>query len=221
LGIQKNANYIILDIKDAVTPPKPDWAQENKNMIVNSAEFDIAKVNDIVTITIEGRKGLDFLRVPIIKDWSNVRINFSSIERVQDGDIWVAYDTEYKKEATGRSIKIIAAIFGVEYINDKDLLGKAIKFFDDGLEQSEVVQKMVDEKLGKNASHDEIVETVLFNIFEREPKKSEVAYFASFLESGQYTVGRLILAGANHPKNIRKINWTELEETGIEYTPLD
>ncbi len=101
------------------------------------------------------------------------------------------------------------------------MLGKAIKHFDDGLDQSEVVQKMVDEKLGENASYDKIVETVLYNIFDRQPKKSEIAYFSEYLKSGEYTVGRLVLAGANHPKNIRKINWVELKETGIEYTPAE
>ena len=216
--IGKGARVLSLDTSTSNRPELPEWALEN--YIVENAKYDISEINDNAEITVIGGKGLDILKIQGVLP-SNTRIRFSQIERVLDKDIWVAYDTEYKKETAGRSVKIIAAIFGTEYVNDKDLLGKAIKFFDDGLEQSEVVQKMVDEKLGENASYDEIVETVLFNIFERQPKKSEIGYFASFLESGQYTVGRLVLAGANHPKNIRKINWAELEEKGIEYIPVD
>ena len=214
----KGAKVLALKTSTSDRPELPEWALEN--YIVENAKYDISEINDDAEITVIGGKGLDILKVQGALP-PNTKIRFSQIERILDKDIWVAYDTGYKTEAAGRSIKIIAATFGVEYINDKEILGKAIKYFDDGLEQSEVVQKMVDEKLGENASYDEIVETVLFNIFDRQPINSEIDYFASFLESGQYTVGKLILAGANHPKNIRKINWAELEKTGIEYTPVD
>jgi len=142
----------------------------------------------------------------------------SSIERIKFNDVSVAIDFDGN---AGKAISMIGALFGKEALSRKDLIGIALKIYDDGkMEDTAIARFALDSLLGKNPSNKDVVDLLYKNITGVMPDAKVEASYMSMIEDKTVTQEWLTLLAANLELNKLNINLVGLSKTGIEFTPL-
>ena len=102
-------------------------------------------------------------------------------------------------------------------LDNKELVGKALKFIDDGYDYTKLMGLAL--KLAGATTGEQVVEKLYFNLFNTDAPDALVNAYASKIDSGQLSAGALGVLASNLEQNAININLTGLAEIGLEYIP--
>ena len=114
--------------------------------------------------------------------------------------------------------KIIGAVFGKDYLSNKQYVGFCLHLLDGGTSNSDLASIVL------NAAHlttnDEIVSNLLKNVLGTSTSAADKTLLLDLLNKGT-SPSDLVLMQANTPVNISNINLDGLALTGIQYTDYE
>jgi hypothetical protein len=143
------------------------------------------------------------------------------VERLRFVDVSVALDLD---GAAGQSAKLLGAVFGRQFAQDRELMGIALSLFDSGMSYLQVADFAVHSGFfaARAGSHDDatFVNHVFTNVVGRGPFPQELAFYTGLLAIGAETQASLAIAAAETPLNQQNIDFVGLQQTGIEYVPF-
>jgi len=141
-----------------------------------------------------------------------------SIERLGFSDVSIALDVT---GAAGMTAKLLGAVFGAQFVQNRELAGAGLRLFDAGSSYEEVAAAAVSTDLfGTLAgSHSDaaFVEYVFENAVGRAPTQSESSLFTGLLASGTHTQASLAVFAAESTFNQQSIHLVGLQQTGLEF----
>ena len=148
------------------------------------------------------------------------------VERLRFSDVSVALDLEPDGHA-GQTAKIIGAVFGPQYLTNKDFVGIGLQLLDGGMAYKDLVSLAVGTDLFKQlagatagvVSNTQFVNFVYRNVVGAAPSAQELADFVGLLDSKAYTQSSLALAACDASVNLLHIDLVGLAAHGIEFIP--
>jgi hypothetical protein len=152
-----------------------------------------------------------------IRDTSSLDnvVNIKNIERLVFKDSSYAIDLNGN---AGIATKIIGAVFGKEYLSNKQYVGFCLHLLDSGISDTNLARVVL------NAAHlttnDEIISTLLRNVLGTTASNADKASLLDLLNKGA-SQSDIVLMEANTPENISNINLNGLFLTGIEYSDYE
>ena len=148
---------------------------------------------------------------------SYVTLNLVNVERLKFLDTSLALDLNGN---AGKSVLLLGAVFGPASIADKNMVGVALKYYDQGiLSDTQLARLALDASLGSNASNKAVVDLLYKNLVGALPDANTESLYMGLLSVGTYTQESLTLMAANLDLNKTNINLTGLKSSGVEYTP--
>lgn len=142
----------------------------------------------------------------------------TNIERLQFSDRKLALDLDGN---AGKTVKLIGAIFGREFVQTKEFVGAGLSLFDSGQTLAQVAQLAVGidlfRQLAGSDSNTDFVNFVYKNVVDSLPSATELDFYVGLLDTGAETKASLAVLAAETTLNQDKINLVGLAETGIEY----
>ena len=139
----------------------------------------------------------------------------TNIQRLQFSDVNVALDITGN---AGTAAKIIGAVFGKDYLSNKQYMGFCLHLLDNGTSNSDLARIVL------NAAHlttnDEIVSALLKNVYGTTANAPDKASLLDMLNKGT-SISDLVLMQANTAANISNINLDGLAATGIQYSDYE
>ena len=172
----------------------------------NSAQYDIKKNMD----------GIWLIRQ--IDSSSNDTDTLIHIERIKFSDTSLALDSDGN---AGTTAKIIGAVFGKEWVLNKNYVGIGIDLLDDGMSYEALMQLAITAALGVNvADHTAVVDLLYENVFDFKPSIVDETHFVGLLDSGTYTVASIGIMAADSALNQANIDFVGLSQTGLEFLPV-
>ncbi|MGZ5052422.1 MAG: hypothetical protein ACXWF8_14445 [Methylobacter sp.] len=148
---------------------------------------------------ISGRDGLDSLE---------------NVERLRFSDVNVALDLAGN---AGTTAKILGAVFGREFVSNKQYAGIGLQLLDGGTSYSNLMQTAIEAKLGGAPSNIAVVNLLYTNVVGTAPGKADSDYYVGLLDSHVYTAASLGIMAADTSLNTANINLVGLSQTGLEY----
>ena len=147
-----------------------------------------------------------------------------SIERLKFTDTSVALDIN---GSAGGTARIIGAIFGTQFLSNKDFVGIGIQLLDGGMPFADLVALAASIDLFKSlagstngvVSNAQFVNLVYQNITGAAPNASELATYVGLLDRGDYTQSALAVLACNSEVNALHVDLVGLSHTGIEFVP--
>jgi len=148
-------------------------------------------------------------------DFGDKKVNYNlfDIERVQFSNKNIAFDLQGN---AGLVAKIYGAVLGARSLSDTELIGSGLKSVDDGLDATNFATLVL--KSTGLESHTDIVNDLWFNVAGFKPTAEEIQPFINQLDSGEKSIGDLVLYAANHPLNEINIDLVGLTNHGIQFT---
>jgi len=205
-------------VNDSSTSPVPQKGV--LTWIPASYPTKIIGSNSVDTLTVLGEKKSFSLtsNLYITEVSTGYFAALSSIERIKFNDVSVAIDFDGN---AGKAVGMIGALIGKEALSKKDLIGIALKIYDDGkMEDTAIARFALDSLLGKNPSNKDVVDLLYKNITGVMPDEKVEASYMSMIEDKTVTQEWLTLLAANLELNKLNINLVGLSKTGIEFTAL-
>ena len=205
-------------VNDTSTSPVPQKGV--LTWIPASYPTKIIGSNSIDTITVLGEKKSFSLtsNLYITEVLTGYFAALSSIERIKFNDVSVAIDFDGN---AGKAVSMIGALLGKDALSKKDLVGIALKIYDDGkMEETAIARFALDSLLGKNPSNKDVVDLLYKNVTGVLPDTKVEASYMSMIEDKTVTQEWLTLLAANLELNKSNINLVGLSKTGIEFTPF-
>lgn len=138
----------------------------------------------------------------------------AGVERIRFGDKGVALDLSAN---AGVVVKVVGATLGTAALTNKAYIGTGLSLVDGGMTEAQLVNYVVNQKLGPSHTHTDFVNLVFTNIAGRTPTADERAYWVRQIDSGAYTEGSLGAAAADGADNVEHVHLAGLAATGIEY----
>jgi glucose/arabinose dehydrogenase len=140
------------------------------------------------------------------------------VERLNFGDLSVAFDLD---GAAGMTAKLLGAVFGPAFAQNRELAGGGLRLFDSGLNYEQVAAVAVSSEgfalLAGSPDNTAFVSHVFGNVVGRAPTSSERAFFTGLLDSGAHTQATLAVLAAEHDMNRQNIDFVGLQQGGLEY----
>lgn len=142
----------------------------------------------------------------------------TGIERLTFVDISVALDLD---GAAGMTAKLLGALFGPQFLQDRLAVAIGLQLFDAGLSYIEIASRAAADplftQLAGSASNTAFVNHVYRNVTGSLPSQSELGFYVNLLDSGAHTKGSLGVLAAETPLNQEHINLVGLQQAGLEY----
>ena len=154
----------------------------------------------LVTDSVSGRDGTDTL---------------TNVERLQFSDAKVALDLDGH---AGQVAKILGAVFGKSALSNQTYVGIGLNLLDSGASDLDLAKTLL--KVANLNTNDEIVSTLLRNVFGTAASSADKTYLLDLLNQGT-SPSKLVLMQANTPANLSNINLDGLALTGIQYTDYE
>jgi hypothetical protein len=180
---------------------------------------------------IEGTVGIDFLQEYsnlsnyVITKLGNgnfqIQSKFNSfnvdttnlIERIEFSDLSLALDIN---GSAGQVAKILGAVFGASYISNYSYAGIGLSYLDGGMSYKDLCGLAA--AAAGLSTPDVLVTTLLKNIYSAEPtNESKAPYLQSIANGNSYA--QIVEQLADSSSNIKNIKLSDLENTGLAYTP--
>jgi serralysin len=138
------------------------------------------------------------------------------VERLQFDDGLVAFDLQ---GSAGITAKIIGALFGNSFINNKEYVGTGLLYLDNlGFDALRLTELALRVKFGANTpSNSTVVNTLYNNVVGKAPSQTDLDFYVDLLNNGSFTHTTLSLFAANTNENAANINLTGLSQNGIDY----
>jgi serralysin len=142
----------------------------------------------------------------------------SGIERLGFADVAVALDLD---GAAGMTAKLLGALFGAAFVQNRPIVGVGLSFFDGGMTYEQVAKLAVESAdfalLAGSHSNTAFVNHVYRNIVGIAPPSGELAFYTGLLDSRAMTQASLAVLAAEVPLNLQNINLVGLQQSGLEY----
>jgi hypothetical protein len=138
-------------------------------------------------------------------------------ERVIFSDEALALDT---RGNAGQVAKILGAVFGRSFVENKEYAGIGLKLLDDGMSYEALNDLAIKAALGPSPTHAAIVDRLYTNVVGVAPTAPERAFYVNLLDEGM-TIGTLGALAADTAINAQNINLTGLYQTGLAYLPSE
>ena len=148
----------------------------------------------------------------------------ANVERLRFANTSVALDVD---GSAGATAKIIGAVFGVQFLSNRDFVGIGLQLLDGGMSYANLVALAVGTDLFKQlagatngaVSNSQFVNFVYHNVVGALPSAGELGYYVGLLDQGIYTQSSLAQLAADTDLNKVHVNLVGLAQTGIEFTP--
>ena len=205
-------------VNDTSTSPEPQ--KGGLTWIPSLYPTKIVGSNSIDTLTVMGNKKFFSMsnKAYITEVSTGYFAALSSIERIKFTDTSVAMDFDGN---AGKAVSMIGALVGKDALSKKDLVGIALKIYDDGkMDDTTIARFALDSLLGKNPSNKDVVDLLYKNITGILPDTKVEASYMSMIEDKTVTQEWLTLLAANLELNKSNIDLMGLSKTGIEFTPF-
>ncbi len=137
-----------------------------------------------------------------------------NVERLNFTDKSFALDLDGN---AGTTAKILGAVFGKEFLNNKNYVGIGLSYLDGGWTYEKLAALALEAAGAK--TNDQIVSLLWTNVIGTKPTEADKQPFIELLENGM-TAGSLAQYAADTSFNITNINLVGLAQTGIEYIPV-
>ena len=142
----------------------------------------------------------------------------SGIERLKFADSSVAFDLQ---GAAGMTAKLIGALFGAQFVSNKQFVGIGISLFDTGLTYEQVAAVAAANgffaQLAGSHSNIHFVNQVYRNVVGVPPSSSDLNFYVGLLDSGVHTQATLAVLAAETPQVQQNIDLVGLQQSGLEY----
>lgn len=137
----------------------------------------------------------------------------TNVERLQFGDRGLAFDTNAQTAA-----KVIGAVFGPSSVSNAGYVGIGLSLLDGGMSYQQLMQLALNVRLGATASAVDVVTLLYTNVIGSAPGATELATFAGFITSGNFTPAALGVLAADHPLNQAHVNLVGIASTGLAFS---
>ena len=142
-----------------------------------------------------------------------------AVERLVFSDSALALDLDGH---AGTVAKTLGAVFGAESVGQLEFVGIGLLFMDEyGYSAESLMQLAIEEKLGRYASHDQVVNLLYTQVVGQAPTAEVRQDFVSLLDSGKHSVGSLGVMAANTDINRNNIDLVGLAQSGLAYLPIE
>jgi hypothetical protein len=203
---------------------------------VQGTEFDDVIVTNALDNQIQGGRGLDIVVWEQARDQYQVlatttgwevqdTLGQEGVDRVQAVERLVFSDSALALDLDGHAgtvAKTLGAVFGAESVRQLEFVGIGLLFMDEyGYSAESLMQLAMDEKLGRYASHDQVVNLLYTQVVGQAPSAEVRQDFVSLLDSGKHSVGSLGVMAANTDINRSNIDLVGLAQTGLAYLPYE
>jgi serralysin len=142
----------------------------------------------------------------------------TGVERLKFTDSSVALDLQ---GAAGMTAKLIGALFGPQFVSNKQFVGTGLSLFDAGMTYDQVATVAAVNgffaQLAGSHTNAAFVSYVYRNVIGSSPSASELSLYVGLLDSGVHTQGTLAVLAAETPQNQANINLVGLQQGGLEY----
>lgn len=135
-----------------------------------------------------------------------------NIERLEFNDYKLALDLD---EHAGEVAKLLGAVFGAASVSNQTYVGIGLSELDQGLSYEQLGEFAINAT--GLSDHDDIVTLLWKNLFDTDPKESDISPYVTLLDSGEISIGNLAILAADSNYNSQNINLPELSHTGIAY----
>ncbi len=171
-----------------------------------SANFTLARTATGYTVTDNsGSGGTDTL---------------TNVERLQFSDKKLALDLSPTQPA-GETAELIGAVLGHASLQDKQLVGQLLPFFDSGVTLQQAADILVNNgimaSLAGGADNKSLVDLVYSNVIGHAPDPASEASLQGLLDSHQYSQAEFLYAIAASSFNQTNVNLVGLANTGLEF----
>jgi len=136
------------------------------------------------------------------------------VERLRFSNKLLALDLEGN---AGSVVKTLGAVFGVSSVSNADYVGIGLRYMDQGMSYSSLMQLAIDVRLGVRSSNSEVVNLLYTNVIGSEPDAATLKYYAGLLDDGTITQASLGVLAADSSINAININLVGLMQTGINF----
>jgi hypothetical protein len=140
------------------------------------------------------------------------------VERIRFGDYNLALDLD---GVAGTAAKLVGAVFGRDFLEDREIMGIAISLLDAGMSYQQLSKLAVGTgifaSLAGSHSHADFVAYVYENVMGVAIGAAELALYTGLLDSGDMTQGAFALIAAESPMNQLQIDLVGLTQSGLEY----
>lgn len=178
---------------------------------LDTARFDATRANATLQKTATG------WTVASAPDGTDTLAN---IERLKFADTNIALDIDGN---AGSVAKILGAVFGKQFLANKDYVGIGLSLLDGGMSYADVVALAVRTdvfaQLAGSRSNTDFVNFVYKNVVGSLPGAAELNYFVNLLNTGTQTQASLALLACETDLNKLNIDLVGLANTGIEFAP--
>ena len=117
--------------------------------------------------------------------------------------------------------KLLRAVFGSGFAQDRELAGAGLRLFDSGLGYEQVAAAAVGTELfatlAGSRSDADFVDYVFENAVGRGPTDSERSLYTGLLANGTHSQATLAVLAAESTFNQQNIDLVGLQQTGLEY----
>ena len=137
--------------------------------------------------------------------------SISNIERLKFADMSLALDLD---ASAGRVAKILGAVFGVQALTNKSIVGIGLSYLDSGMSY-EALCALAMNAAGKTSNSD-VVDLLWRNVVQSPIGASAKAYYVGLLDEGM-SIGALTRLAADNISNVNNIDLIGLALTGIEF----
>jgi serralysin len=140
----------------------------------------------------------------------------SNIERLKLNGSSLALDLNGN---AGSTAKILGAVFGKAAVANKTFVGIGLKYLDNGMGYSDLIQLALNAALGAGFSNEAEISLLFQNLVGVAPTSTQLASWASVMNTGQYTQASLAMMAVENGLNTANINLVGLAQTGLDYLP--
>jgi hypothetical protein len=142
----------------------------------------------------------------------------SGVERLRFIDMSVALDLD---GAAGMTAKLLGALFGPGFVQNRSYVGIGLQLFDSGLTYTDVAGRAAADpfftQLAGSQSNADFVRHVYRNVTGVLPGADELNFYVGLLANGTHTKGSLGVLAAETPGNQLNIDLIGLQQHGLEY----
>lgn len=183
---------------DTFLTDKPDTFFEISSTII---------ISEHITLEFPNQDSSSSLYLPKLKYYLH------DIERVQFSNKNLAFDL---KDNAGIVAKVYGAVLGAKSLSDAELIGDGLKAVDNGL-NAENFATLALKSTGLE-THTDIVNTLWTNVVGFAPTAEQAQPYIIKLDSGEWSIGKLVLEAADNSLNEANINLVGLMSHGIEFS---
>ncbi|MBL0150330.1 MAG: S8 family serine peptidase [Ideonella sp.] len=144
----------------------------------------------------------------------------STVERLSFSDRLLAIDLDGH---AGSTAKLLGALFGKQYLSNKEIVGIGLGLLDSGLSYADLVglatRTDLFAQLAGSHGNTDFVKLVYKNVVGVAPTAGDLNYFVGLLNDGTFTQATLGMLACETDANKLHVDLVGLAATGIEYLP--